>query len=355
MRSQKPEGARNEQLLRVLAILREMHRLEGVDLYELADRHDTNIRTIRRDLDALEAAGIPMAKERDGKRMKWRVAYEDKLSSVASLLDVSHCLGLKLAIGQGGAVTKASGVYAGLEDLGDKIEKAVGSAGRKELEAIEKYFYSYEKFPYRESAKEYFWPLLDAMAESRVCRVIYRPPRPKPVDASYEILPLRMFQHDRAVYLICQFMSHGSVGTLNLQRLRDLKVLDRKVEPPKDFDPAKYEASAFGVHPSEKQATYVLRFDKAVAPYIRERVWQPEPGTARSARWRCGADVHVRRVARGDELGGELQKLGEGAETGLAHDRARRAGAMARRRVWPPELTTVKRASPRHEVTDVGP
>ncbi len=37
MRSQKREGARNEQLLRVLAILREMHRVEGVDLYELAD------------------------------------------------------------------------------------------------------------------------------------------------------------------------------------------------------------------------------------------------------------------------------------------------------------------------------
>ncbi len=275
MRSQKPEVVRNEQLLRVLAILREMHRLEGVDLYELADRHNTDIRTIRRDLDALDAAGIPMVKERDGKRMKWRVAYEDKLSSVASLLDVSHSLGLKLAIGQGGAVTKASGVYAGLEDLGDKIEKAVGSAGREKLEAIEKYFYSYEKFPYRESAKEYFWPLLDAMAENRVCRVVYRRPRPKPVDASHEILPLRMFQHDRAVYLICQFMSHGSVGTLNLQRLRDLKVLDRKVEPPKDFDPAKYEASAFGIHPSDKQATYVLRFHKAVAPYIRERVWHP--------------------------------------------------------------------------------
>ena len=84
-----------------------------------------------------------------------------------------------------------------------------------------------------------------------------------------------MFQHDRAVYLICQFMSHGSMGTLNLQRLRDLKVLDRKVQPPEDFDPARYEASAFGIHPGDKEATYILRFHKAVAPYIRERVWHP--------------------------------------------------------------------------------
>jgi proteasome accessory factor B len=84
-----------------------------------------------------------------------------------------------------------------------------------------------------------------------------------------------MFQHDQAVYLVCQFMSHGSIGTLNLQRLRDLKVLEREGEPPKDFDPARYEASAFGIHPSDRETTYVLRFRKEVAPYIRERVWHP--------------------------------------------------------------------------------
>jgi predicted DNA-binding transcriptional regulator YafY len=57
--------------------------------------------------------------------------------------------------------------------------------------------------------------------------------------------------------------------------VRDLTVLDRKAPPPADFDPEKYELSAFGIHPGGTPATYVLRFQREVAPYIRERVWHP--------------------------------------------------------------------------------
>jgi predicted DNA-binding transcriptional regulator YafY len=157
MRSQQSERGRNDQLLRVLGILRELDRVDGVDLYELRDRFGANLRTIRRDLDALAAAGIPLEKERDGKRF----------------------------------------------------------------------------------------------------------------------LPLRMFLHDRAVYLICKFMRHGAVGTLNLQRVRGLKVLDKRALPPEGFDPAEFERSAFAIHPGGKETTYVLRFHEDVAGYIRERWWHP--------------------------------------------------------------------------------
>lgn len=275
MRSQERGRGRHEQLLRVLAIIRELDRVDGLDLYDLAERHGTNVRTIRRDLDAIAAAGLPLAKERDGKRMRWRVVYRDRLSNVASLLDLGHYLGLKLAIEQSGIVRRASSVYAGLEDLAARIETAIGPADRKRLQAIEKYVVIHDKFPYREPTREYFLPLIDAMADSRVCRVTYRAPRPDAREATFDVLPLRLFLHDQAAYVICQFIRYGSIGTLNLQRVRRLVVLRRRADPPSDFDPTKYELAAFRVHPGEKVTTYVLRFSREAAPYIRERLWHP--------------------------------------------------------------------------------
>src|SRR4051812_45565134 len=107
-------------MIRILSIIREMDRVDGVDLYELAERHGTNVRTIRRDFEAIEAVGLPLAEEQDGKRKKWRIAFRDKLSKLSDLLDVSHYLALRVAMDTG--VHKTSSLFASLEDLADKIE-----------------------------------------------------------------------------------------------------------------------------------------------------------------------------------------------------------------------------------------
>ena len=68
---------------------------------ELAERHGTNVRTIRRDLEGLEAVGLPIVEEPgDGKKKRWRVAYKDKLARLADLLEVTHYLALRVARGE---------------------------------------------------------------------------------------------------------------------------------------------------------------------------------------------------------------------------------------------------------------
>ena len=55
-----PENrGRNAQLLRLLSIIMDLDRLGGVDLYELAQCHGATVRTIRRDLEALERRRMP--------------------------------------------------------------------------------------------------------------------------------------------------------------------------------------------------------------------------------------------------------------------------------------------------------
>jgi len=62
-------------LTRVLAELRELEDARaGLTIDELAERGRVTTRTIRRDLEALEAAGVPLIDEQDGQgRRCWRV------------------------------------------------------------------------------------------------------------------------------------------------------------------------------------------------------------------------------------------------------------------------------------------
>jgi proteasome accessory factor B len=275
VRSHQEQLRRNAQVERVLAIIRDLDRLDGVDLYELAERYGTAVRTIRRDLEALQAVGLPLIEERDGKRKRWRVAFRDRLSKLSGLFDASHYLALRLAIGHGGPATRTSTVFATLEDLAAKIEQALGPADRRRLEAIEAAFHSYDRHAYLHAPKDVFWPLVQAITERRVCQVAYRPVVSAEGKRKLSVLPLRLFVHDQAPYLVCLFLPRRAVGTLNLQRLGGLQVTERRAKPPANFDVERWESSAFGIFSGGKPTTYVLRFATDVAPYIRERVWHP--------------------------------------------------------------------------------
>ena len=51
MRPMKPVLVnRNEQVARILGIVRDLHRTDGMDIYEIAEKYGTVTRTVRRDL-----------------------------------------------------------------------------------------------------------------------------------------------------------------------------------------------------------------------------------------------------------------------------------------------------------------
>lgn len=267
---------RNDQVVRVLRLLRELDRLGGVDLYELAEHYGTSVRTIRRDLDALREAGIPLKYEPspDGLRRQWTVDTA-ALRSLSYLVDISHYIALKLAMEQSGVVREQSSLFAALEDVAMRIEKALGPAGRAKLAAVDECFFSWEKFAWRRAAPEVLWPLVTAIAEKRVCRVSYRAPGSTAAGKSFRVLPLRLFVHQGAVYLHAWVPRFDSVVTLNLHRLLGLTALDETAKWPKGYSTSDFEQSAFGVFTGTTLVRYRMRFTKALAPYIHERVWHP--------------------------------------------------------------------------------
>ncbi len=274
-KQRKRAPVRNDQVVRVLRLLRELHRLGGVDLYELAQHYGTSVRTIRRDLKALAEADIPLKEEgaEDSQRKRWSVD-SNALKSLSSLLDVSHYLALRVAMGQGGPLKQESALFAALEEVADRIETALGPAGRAQLAAIDRCFASWEKFAWSKAAPDLLWPLVTAISNRQLCQVTYRTPG-APKEKSWKALPLRLFVYQGAVYLHAWVPRFDTVVTLNLQRLLALKVLPDTAEPPKHYSTDAFLEAAFGVFTGTAPVDYRLRFSKAVAPFIGERTWHP--------------------------------------------------------------------------------
>lgn len=323
----KAKDERNNQLVRILQVIRELDRVGGLDIYELAESHCASPKTIQRDLEAIDQAGLPLEGTMDGKRKRWRIAYKDKVKQISALLDASHYLALRVAMSPGAPMDTSSLVFATLQDLGEKIENAIGPKGRAQLEAIEECFAFHERATYREAQPDVLWPLVGAIHDKRLCDVTYRAPRADAKDRTFEVLPLKVLAHQGALYLLCWIPKHENIGMLNLQRLRKLHPKDQRAKPPEGLDLTSLETAAFGVFLTGKPTTYRLRFGKDFAPYIRERRWHPTqemrelPDGSLELTFRCDASPEVGawvqswgegvEVLEPEEMRGEMRELGE--------------------------------------------
>jgi predicted DNA-binding transcriptional regulator YafY len=270
------DSGRNEQIVRVLRLLRDLDRVGGATLYELAERYGTTVRTVRRDLDALQEAGIPLRQELspDSSRRRW-VVDGDATGRLANLLDATHYLALRLAMDEGKSVRNHATLFATLEDLSLRVERALGTRGRAQLQEINDCFFSWEKFAWRTAPVDVLWPLVKAITQGKACEVSYRAPTSGNKVRTFRVVPLKLFVHNGALYLHAWQPKFKQVLLLNLMRLKGLKVLDEVIPGPKDYDSRKLEASAFGIFIGPDPVRYRLRFDAKVAPYILERTWHP--------------------------------------------------------------------------------
>lgn len=150
----KKPTSRNDQVVRVLRLLKDLDRVDGADLYELAARYGTTVRTIRRDLAALEQSGLPLHKELvDGTaRVRWSLD-SDAAERMTRLLDAGHYLALRLAMDESASVRRSQTLFATLEDLAGRIERAIGRTGRQKLLEIDACFFSWEKFVWKNAPR----------------------------------------------------------------------------------------------------------------------------------------------------------------------------------------------------------
>lgn len=329
MKSKPRDSGRNAQLVRTLNILFDLMCEGRASLDALAKKHGTSERTIQRDLDALRSAGLPVEAEKQlgDKRNYWTVNATAQTRRFNKLMNEAHFLALVVAMSQRGALHEKLGIFDVLVDLHGKIADALGKGKRRQLKASDNAFIPYDKYPYTLTPPVLLRSLVTGIAERTRCLVTYRKPQHESTDEVFEILPLKIFMHNGGAYLMCHALERNAIRTLNLMRVRALKLTDKRAEVPEGFDPNALEHSAFGVHTGGEPTRYVLQFAAEVAGYIRERSWHPSqelrelPAGRVQLSFECGESYEVSawvaswrhwvRVVKPQALRRELRELGE--------------------------------------------
>jgi predicted DNA-binding transcriptional regulator YafY len=117
-------------------------------------------------------------------------------------------------------------------------------------------------------------------AEGRVVEITYRPSasRAGPADERRtRVRPylLEPFGAGRSIYLIGFDESAGALRTFKIERIRQAILTIDRYEIPADFDPDQYLAYSWGIWSSDTTPPVEvrLRFDAGVAERVRETVW----------------------------------------------------------------------------------
>lgn len=273
---------RNAEVIRQWSILRDLEASRRLTIDEMASRTGVTTRTIRRDLDALQAAGFPLYDEtHDGKKY-WLLEQRPfrrlddtgftlaELSALYFSRTVVECLtSMPFEQDVRSAFDKLAGALTpGMRQFLDRLPLAVqakpepGSrtaAGDRPLDA-------------RQAAARStrIAQLLDAILHHRRVTMKYDSFSSKRLK-EYLVEPYRLIFAQGGLYLIAFVPEYGAMRTFSADRVRALSVMEERFEP-QEVEEAAF-AHSLGVHQGTPPQRIEIAFDARIAPYVRERLW----------------------------------------------------------------------------------
>jgi predicted DNA-binding transcriptional regulator YafY len=256
-----------DRMGRVLRLLQLIQRRGRWDAEAIARELECSVRTVFRDLTALELAGVPWAfdKVTGGYRV-----HPDYQFPVLQLTD-EELLGQATAT----AATKAAGLDV-TRGAGPTSEKLATGSGKKAEEVLREAQRFTEVLDLKladhgrhfDSIRTVQWALLTR----RQVTGQYESP--------YEAKPLRLTLHPyrlclikSAWYLIAKTAGEPAPRTYRIIRFKSLRMTDRPAVIPRAFNLRDYLGNAWSVFRGKESHDVELRFAKEAADVVTETVW----------------------------------------------------------------------------------
>lgn len=220
---------------RLLSILSSLDARGLVTAPELADACEVSVRTIYRDIDALNAAGIPIYSER-GSDGGYRLldSYKMELNALSEQeAETLFMLGLSGPAGD-------LGLSTALVAAQNKVLSAMPAHLRAGAEQMRARFHldAPAWFAHGEQP-EFLTQVANAVWKQHGIRIRYQSWRGEKLR---EMEPLGLVMKGGTWYLVAQV--EKSARTYRISRILELIPLDRRFERPRDFDLATYWVSA---------------------------------------------------------------------------------------------------------------
>jgi predicted DNA-binding transcriptional regulator YafY len=265
--------SRTSRLIRILTMLQsEQHYSAG----RLAEILDISKRTVYRDLNELEAAGIPY--QFDNNTGGYGIEPEYFLPSVD--FNVQEALSLLMLVHKASGHLplpfKNAAVMAGL-----KVENNLPAELKRYCNAtLENISIRPDSHAPMEMLDKVFAKLQRAIHRKRKVKLHYASIFDGK-DISTTLSPYHLTYNNRAWYIIGHSSVHSEMRTFKLNRIKELSVLDKCFVADKKFVQQDYFGQAWSMIPEGRLYHVKLKFAKKVARNVAEVAWHSSQKTIR--------------------------------------------------------------------------
>lgn len=266
---------RNAEVIRQWSILRDLEASRRQTIDELASRTGVTTRTIRRDLEALQASGFPLFDELvDGKRY-WTL----EAKAFRRLDDTGFTLAELSALYFSRTLVECLAATPFQQDVSaafDKLAGALTPGMRQFLDRLPLVFQakgaSRAAQPGAAKAeREHIARLLDATLHHRRATMKYFS-MSSGREKEYLIEPYRLIYSPGGLYLLAFVPEYGELRTFSVDRIRGISLHEERFTPTEIADGA--FAHSIGINQGPPEAVEIA-FEPRIAPYVRERQWHP--------------------------------------------------------------------------------
>jgi predicted DNA-binding transcriptional regulator YafY len=277
--------ARNEQLIRQHKLLEILERYRfGRTLSELRDEVvdelgllSLHTRSVHRDLEALQAAGIDVGTHEVPRGRVWKLGPRfrgsHRIAATATEL-MALSLGRDLMLPLAGTP-----FWSGIESFWHKIQESLP-------EAVYRHYEKYRRFlhvlgvPTKSYAKQQgiLKSLNRSILERRVVEIRYRSMGADKA-ASRRIHPYAVVLYHSSLYIVADACDvadrEESIRHLKLDRFEKATALDEWFEPRKDLDIQKHLQTSIGIFAGAKPKNFRIRISHLAARWVTEDPWHP--------------------------------------------------------------------------------
>jgi predicted DNA-binding transcriptional regulator YafY len=265
---------RNTQVARILLVLRRLETARGATLDELAralpPEYPKNLRTLRRDLAAIEEAGFPLVTDRSDGQPRWKLMDEFRRVpapgfSATELMALTLSRNLLRPL-------EGTGVHASLQSA---LHKAAAALPLPALEYVRRLedFFSVGLGPHKtyRQHRETLDTLNAAISGLRTVQMRYFSAS-RNVTTRREVDPYHLRYAAGALYLIGYCHWRKDVRLFAVDRIRSPSITDHAYQMPLGFDVEAYVQDALMVMRGPV-VTVELAFTKPTAAWVRDRIW----------------------------------------------------------------------------------
>jgi predicted DNA-binding transcriptional regulator YafY len=299
---------RNDQITRQWHLLRRLENSQGLTLSELVhsvpDDHPKNVRTVRRDLEALEAVGFPIITERRIGQTRWRLIEGFRNIpalgfSATELMALTFSRKLLRPL-------EGTDIQSALNSALNKVASALPPQGHEYVRALDNLF-SIGLGPHKnyQRYKKIIDLITQAIDKLRTAQIRYFSAS-RGTGTRREVDPYRLWYAGGGLYLIGYCHLRKDVRLFAVERIRSITPTDHPYQMPLGFNVEDYVQDALMIMRGRRIEVELL-FSKNVAAWIKDKLWHSSEEIVAMKDGRLRMTL---KVADTDELVGWILSFG---------------------------------------------